>query len=115
MSYAGDMQFEIIQQLDDSPSVYREVAERSGYGLHHFGVAASDYGASIAHYRNMGFTLVYEAEVANGARVGYFDTHGTLPAMIEAIEFLPATHAMFESFRAAAGDWDGSDPLRLRV
>lgn len=49
----------------------------------------------------MGDTLVYEAEVANGARVGYFDTHGRLPAMIEVIEFLPATQAMFGCFGTA--------------
>lgn len=114
MGYAGDMQFEIIQQLDDTPSVYREVAESRGYGLHHFGIAATDYAATVAQYEAMGFTLAYEAEVANGARVGYFDTHGALPAMIEAIEFLPATQAMFETFRTAARDWDGSDPVRLR-
>jgi len=115
MGYAGDMQFEIIQQLDDSPSVYREVAERSGYGLHHFGVAAEDYAASVAHYSKAGFTLAYEAEVAHGARVGYFDTHSALPAMIEVIEFRPATRGMFETFRDAARDWDGHDPVRVRA
>lgn len=115
MGYAGDMQFEIIQQLDDSPSVYREVAERSGYGLHHFGIAADDYDAAIAHYGSEGYTLAYEAEVAHGARVGYFDTHGALPAMIEVIEFRPATHAMFDGFRDAACGWDGQDPVRIRA
>lgn len=115
MGYAGDMQFEIIQQLDDSPSVYREVAERSGYGLHHFGVAAEDYPAAIARYEADGYSLAYEAEVAHGARVGYFDTHGALPAMIEVIEFRPATSAMFDTFRDAARDWDGRDPVRLRA
>jgi hypothetical protein len=114
MGYAGDMQFEIIQQLDESPSVYREVAERSGYGLHHFGMAADDYPASVAHYERAGYTLAYEAEVAHGARVGYFDTNGALPAMIEVIEFRPATRAMFDTFRDAARDWDGRDPVRVR-
>lgn len=114
LGYAGDMQFEVIQQLDDSPSVYREHVERRGYGLHHFGIAAQDYPAAVAQHRRMGDALVYEAEVANGARVGYFDTQGRLPVMIEVIEFLPATQAMFERFRASARDWDGSDPVRLR-
>ena len=114
LGYAGDMQFEIIQQLDDSPSVYRDHFERNGYGLHHFGMATTDYPAALAHHLAMGDTLVYEAEVANGARVGYFDTHAHLPAMIEVIEFLPATQAMFRRFRDCARDWDGSDPVRLR-
>lgn len=115
MGYAGDMQFEIIQQLDDTPSVYREVAERSGYGLHHFGVAAEDYPAAVARYEAAGYTLAYEAEVAHGARVGYFDARGALPAMIEVIEFHSATRAMFDMFRDAARDWDGSDPVRMRA
>jgi hypothetical protein len=114
LGYAGEMQFEIIQQLDDSPSVYRDHVERNGYGLHHFGMAATDYSAALAHHQAMGDTLVYEAEVVNGARVGYFDTHARLPAMIEVIEFLPATQAMFRRFRDCARDWDGSDPVRLR-
>jgi hypothetical protein len=115
IGYAGDMQIEVIQQLDDSASVYREHVERSGYGLHHFGVAARDYAAGLAHYRGLGFTLAYEAEVPNGAHVGYFDTHGQFPAMIEVIELLPATEAMFERFRDSARAWDGSDPVRLRA
>lgn len=115
LGYAGDMQFEIIQQLDDSPSVYREWVERKGYGLHHFGIACKDYPAALAHYRSLGDALVYEAEVAHGARVGYFDTQGRLPAMIEVIEYLPATQAMFGQFRDSARGWDGSDAVRLRA
>ncbi len=33
--------------------------------------------------------------------------------MIELIEFLPATQAMFETFRAAARNWDATDPVRV--
>lgn len=113
MGYAGDTQFEIIQQLDGSASVYRDVVERNGYGLHHFGVAADDYAAAVAHCVAAGYAFVYEAEVAHGARVGYFDTHDALPAMIEVIEFRPATRAMFDGFRDAARNWNGRDPVRL--
>jgi hypothetical protein len=48
MGYAGDMQVEIIKQLDGSASVYREHTERSAYGLPHFGVAASAYQAALS-------------------------------------------------------------------
>ena len=67
--YILDKIDDIIQQLDDSPSVYREAVERAGHGLHHFGVAWTDHDAALAHYRSLGFTLAYSAEVANGARV----------------------------------------------
>ncbi len=109
MAYAGGMLFELIQQLDDSPSVYHGAP---GLRLHHFGVASAGYAAALAACTARGYRLVYEAEVANGARVGYFDTADALPAMVEVIEFLPATQAMFARFRAAHDTWDGSDPVR---
>lgn len=112
MGYAGDMLFEIIQQLDDSPSVYRDAVAWRGFGLHHFGVATEDFETTCTFYRRQGFEHVYEAEVANGARVAYFDTLGRLPAMIEVIEYLPATRAMFARFKAAAEGWDGTEPVR---
>lgn len=115
MGYAGDMLFEIIQQLDDSPSVYRDVVAARGFGLHHFGVASDDFEATCAHYAGEGFEQVYVAEVANGARVAYFDTFGRLPAMVEVIEHLPATRAMFARFKAAADHWDGAEPVRPLV
>lgn len=112
MGYAGDMLFEIIQQLDDSPSVYRDVVAQRGFGLHHFGVASDDFEGACSHYAAEGFEQVYVAEVANGARVAYFDTFGRLPAMIEVIEHLPATRAMFARFKAAADHWDGTESVR---
>lgn len=109
MAWSGDMLYELIQQLDDTPSVYRGAA---GQRLHHFGIPAQDYAAACAACAARGYRPVYEAEVANGARVGYFDTVGALPAMIEVIEYLPATQAMFARFRAAHLGWDGTDPIR---
>jgi hypothetical protein len=109
MAYSGGMLYELIQQLDDSASVYQGAP---GQRLHHFGVPSADYTATCAACAARGYDLVYEAEVANGARVGYFDTRGALPVMIEVIEYLPATQAMFARFRAAHDTWDGSDPIR---
>lgn len=58
-------------------------------------------------------TLACEAAVANGARVGYFETHGRFPAMTKVIEFLPATKAMFGRFRDNSRAWDGTNPVSL--
>lgn len=114
MGYSGAMQYELIQQLDDSPSVYRDVVARRGYGLHHFGVGAPDFEARCAEYSAAGFERVYDAEVAAGGRVAYFDTLDVLPAMIEVIAMSAATEAMFTRFQQASVGWDGSDPVRLR-
>lgn len=110
MAYSGDMLIELIQQHDAGPSVYRDVVAERGFGLHHFGIACEDYAAACADWAARGWAMVYEAEVAHGARVGYFE--GALPFMVELIELKPAGRAMFDGFRAAHADWAGGVEIR---
>jgi len=105
------MLYDLIEQLDDRPSVYSCVIAQSG-SLHQFGVATRAYPVACAARRALGWDLVYKAVVANGARVGYSDTRGALPAMIEVIELLPASETMFAAFRTAHDGWNGSNPVR---
>lgn len=114
MAYCGSMNYELIQQLNHVPSVYMDVVNERGYGLHHFGYVVSNYDAGCRKYADQGFELVYEAEVTGGAKVGYFDTRAALSAMIEVIQMTPASEANFTKFHQAAVGWDGSDPVRLR-
>ena len=114
MGFCGSMNYELIQQLNDAPSVYMDVVKQRGYGLHHFGYVVEDYAAGCQEYAGQGFDLVYEAEVTGGARVGYFDTLSVLPAMIAVIQMTPHSEANFTRFQQASVGWDGSDPVRLR-
>lgn len=114
MGYSGSMQYELMQQINDSPSVYTEVIKARGYGLHHFGISAPDYDAGVAKYRAEGFELAYEATVPSGARVGYFDTVPLLGGMVEVIEMTSITERMFTQMQQASVGWDGSDPVRSR-
>lgn len=110
MAYSGDLLIELIRQHDDGPSVYRDLlGEREGF--HHFGVAVEDYDAACAERIAQGFALAYEAEVAYGTRVGYFERTG-LPFMVEVIAMTDPARVMFEGVRAAHRTWDGSDPVR---
>ena len=54
MGFAGHMCIELIQPLDDNPSVYRETAKTRGFGFHHLGLACTDVDAEIAVYRSAG-------------------------------------------------------------
>ena len=111
MAWQGAMLCELIEVLDDGPTVYDAVRAQGGG-------AASLRGGDLRLFGGLrgaggsGHALVYESEVANGARVGYFDTKGRLPAMIEVIECLPGTLAMFGRIRDAHIGWDGTDAVR---
>lgn len=46
------------------------------------------------------------------ARVAWLDTVGTLGFMVELITANPVADSVFSAIRAAAEDWDGSNPVR---
>lgn len=113
MGFAGHMQIELIQPLDDEPSVYKELVDRSGYGFHHFGVASADLDADIARLEKDGYTLAFRAGVGSG-EVAYMDGGPGRPGMLEFIEASPGMDASFTAMWQASLGWDGSDPLRQR-
>lgn len=111
MAYSGDMLVELIQQHDAGESVYHRADAPRGYGLHHFGIGSDDYARDCTARADQGQRMVYQAEVAHGARVGYFEVPGHA-FMIEVIELKPQSRAMFAGFRAAHADWDGTPDIR---
>ena len=114
MSYANQMCIELIQQLNDVPSVYTEVRERRGYGFHHWGVGTYDFERDAAHYRARGYALAFST-MLRGAPLVYFDTTADLPGMVELIAMNPMREDMFTMMYDASRRWDGSDPVRART
>ena len=112
MGFAGHMCIELIQPLDDKPSVWREGVERNGWGFHHFGVGSVDFGADLAKHLEQGHELAYEAKVPTGGRVAYVDTTAELPGYVELVEMDRGTDDAFTRFYAAALTWDGERPVR---
>ncbi|MGH9687167.1 MAG: VOC family protein [Candidatus Acidiferrales bacterium] len=112
MSFAGHMWIELIQPLDDAPSVYREIIDRRGYGFHHFGVATADFSRDLLRYEASDATLAFFARVPSGGRVAYMDTTATLPGMTELIELGASFDSIFSRMYRASIGWDSSDPVR---
>jgi len=112
MSFAGHMMIELIQQLNDAPSVYRETIEKRGYGFHHWGVATSNFDSDFAKLRAQGYEEGFFALVPSGGRVVYMDTTADLPGMIELIELGASFDAIFSAFYRATIGWDGKNPVR---
>jgi len=112
LGFAGHMQIELIQPLDDRPSVYRETIQARGHGFHHFGVAVRDFEQACVAEAAKGYDLAFTDAVEGVGRVAYFDTRGLLPGMLELIEASPQLESLFNMMREAARDWDGSNPVR---
>lgn len=113
MGFAGHMQIELIQPLDDEPSVYRETLQARGPGFHHFGVAFADVDAALPGYLARGYVEAFRAAVPTGGEVIYCqDTAGLAPGFIELIPVNAGMDAHFTAMWRASQGWDGRDPVR---
>jgi len=111
MAQAGDLQIELVCQRDARPSFWRDLVPAGQAGLHHMALYCDNYDATLDAYLGAGLEVGFSG-LMMGARVCWVDASRTLGFMIELIEANPVADAVFGSFREAARDWDGSDPLR---
>jgi hypothetical protein len=112
LSYSGSMCVEVIQQSNDSPSVYREIMDKRGPGFHHWGVLTGHFDDAISQYERKGYPLAFSGKVTIGGRFAYMDSYNDLNGMVELIELTPVVSELFEGLEAAAREWDGKDPVR---
>jgi hypothetical protein len=113
MGFAGHMQIELIQPLDNNPSVYRESIAHRGYGFHHFGIACSNVDADSRDYQQRGYVEAFRAAVPTGGEVVYLDNgNGPQWGFLELLPVTPGMDETFTRFWKASLGWDGSDPVR---
>ena len=55
--YAGDAQIQLIEQHDETPSIYRDMFPIGSYGLHHVARLVQDYEWEKKQLSNKGFDL----------------------------------------------------------
>ena len=113
MGFAGHMLMELIQPLDDEPSVYKETMDLRGYGFHHVGIACADVDADSRAYQARGYHEAFRAAVPPGGEVVYLDNGtGAQHGFLELLPVTPGMDATFTRFWEASRGWDGSDPVR---
>jgi hypothetical protein len=114
MGFSGQTWFELIQPLDDHPSVYRETVQSRGYGPHHYGIAFTDCEAALTDYCSRGWSEVFRAAVPTGGEVIYLEKPGE-PLFLELLPYNDGMDSLFTSFWQAAQGWDGKEPVRAFI
>src|SRR5437660_12428456 len=82
MSFAGQMNIELIQTNNESASVYREMIEWRGYGFHNWGVATWEFDAALAQYERAGPALAFRLSLPSGGPVWAMRTTGALTGYV---------------------------------
>ncbi len=109
---SGDLQIELIQQLDSGPSIYREFLDAGLTGFHHLAWWADDFDGFTAAASAAGWSAIYGGEAGGIARFAYFDNPYGSSTCIEVMELNDATGWMMRHVRDASAEWDGTDPIR---
>ncbi len=111
LAQAGDLHIELIEQHCDSPSCYRDLIPKGREGFHHVAVIVENYDKEVARYEKLGCPVASSGEFGP-LKFCYVDTSATMNCMVEVLESLPFIHNYFARIRAAAENWDGSNPIR---
>ena len=112
MAQWGPLQIELIQPLDDQPSMYRDFLAAGQEGLQHVACWADDYDSVLARALDAGFRVCQGGSFAPDARYVYFETDGHPGTAVELAETSGTMGPFFKAVAAAAEAWDGTDPIK---
>ena len=87
IAYVGQVQWELIEPLDEE-SVYARFLAETGGGLHHVGVAVPDFDEAVAEQAARGNGVLLGGEY-KGIRFAYLDTVRDLGFVTEIFSVAP--------------------------
>lgn len=114
LTQAGDVQIELVEQHDQTPSVYRDMfpdGPPGGMAFHHVAVVVPDVFEETARYNALGFPTASSGRFGN-LDFTYVDTTAAGGFMVEVLPDMPEMHRFFGAVRGAAEDWDHRTPWR---
>ena len=111
IGYSGPLQIELMQPIDEQPSLYRELLQVSHSGPHYVTHWVDDLSASLTRARELGCELVQSGGAEGAGRFAYLkSTHGG--PLFELLETNEMIRTWFGSMQNAAAEWNGERPLR---
>jgi hypothetical protein len=87
LANVGDVQWELVQPLDDDSVYARFLAER-GAGVHHIGVSVQDYAGTISELTGRGHDVLLGGTY-NGVTFAYLSTDRDLGVVTEIFDGAP--------------------------
>ncbi|MBM7517629.1 VOC family protein [Nocardioides nitrophenolicus] len=103
LSYAGDLQLELIRPVAGA-SMYAEFLAERGPGLHHVCCEVASMDEALARAEAEGFAVVQAGAMAGGLmRFAYLDTAAAGASYVELAEVSPALREMFAQIKERSG------------
>lgn len=108
MAQSGPLNIELIEQINDVPSVYRDIYPKGGEGFHHICLFTDNLEADKTHYRSLGYEIAFEGDMGV-YKFCYVDSFSSMGHMIELVEDTPEIRGVYEKVRKGAETWQGGE------
>ena len=112
IAYRGDLQIELIEQLNDAPSPYKTFFDKNRMGLHHIAYVTDDMDAALQAAGDKGYEIIATIDAVVG-RYAYFQDPAMPETLYEFLELTPDIENYWKDCIARAKDWDGSEPVTV--
>lgn len=111
LAYSGNMQMELIQQRNDTPSSWKAFIDSGREGIQHWSSLEKDYDGIYSRALQRGYRVDHEGTMARG-RFVYFVSDANPSAIFEVADATPDRLRIFSEIQKASIGWDGKDPVR---
>lgn len=113
-AYWGDVQIELVNPINDEPSVFKEFLDSGREGLQHVCYWPDEMDTACAQLEASGFTERTSVIHADGTRdIVYYDPPAHLGTMVEIVRMNEDRRAYFGRIESLARSWDGvTRPVR---
>lgn len=113
MAYSGSLQIELIQQVNDTPSAYREFLDSGREGFHHFSWWPTDIDEARSAAAAAGLEVVQESLPGTHTPFTYYAADGVTSTVHEVSLLSDGVAGLERMILAATAEWDGvTDPVR---
>lgn len=117
LGFLGATCIEIFQPTNDEPSMFQEVLDSRGEGVHHVlptmrPITADEFDRRCSEYEAAGLTLATSGTLPTVGRVAYYDAISQIGQFIEVIELGPDTYQGMDLMYDAHLGWDKQNPQR---
>lgn len=108
--FLGDVQVELIQQVNDAPSPYREFLKQGREGLQHLGYWVHDHAGARQRLEAAGYEPEFIIPLPGQAQeIVYYRSPELFGPMLEIVP--PAWRRAREAVATRLAAWSGGDPL----
>jgi Glyoxalase/Bleomycin resistance protein/Dioxygenase superfamily len=113
MSNSGDMQIELIQQHDETPSIYREFITATGGGFNQIAYWVEDVNAVRSAAISTGWSEVWRGDDSGPVQFSYLEHPDSPVPIVELSELNEATLSMNDTIRDTAAAWTPGQPVLM--